>query len=119
MLMCITQFSKEKESIKELLKQFSKTLSALSYSTCCIHLKIEESNQASASYCDNEDIAEDLKNLLGLPSIPEYLQHTLQEKHPQINLLPDNLNLNPIEEKLASSIGSYLAFPISDYNKLL
>ncbi|MGH1439537.1 MAG: sensor histidine kinase [Cellvibrionaceae bacterium] len=121
MLMCITQFSRENETLKELLKSFSSTLATLCFSECCFHIKIKDNNHGEVSYCDqnDNDFINQFTHILGLPSIPEYLQHILSEKHPQIDLLPDVIDLTPIEKQLSTHIGSYLTFPIVAYEKVL
>lgn len=121
MLMCITQFSRDNESLSELLKSFSATLATLCFSECCFHIKIQENNQGEVNYCDkgDNDFINQFTRTLGLPPIPEYLQHILIEKHPQIDLLPEVIDLKPIEEQLDAHIGSYLTFPIVAYDKVL
>jgi signal transduction histidine kinase len=121
MLMCITQFSREKEPLQALLETFSNSLSTLCYSPCGFHIQIHKDNQGIINFCsnDNDELVKDLSISLGLPNIPDYLKTTLNEKKPQINLLPENINLNPIEEIIGTTIGSYLTFPISVYDKTL
>ncbi|MGH1486071.1 MAG: sensor histidine kinase [Cellvibrionaceae bacterium] len=121
MLMCITQFSRDNESLTELLKTFSSTLSTLCYSSCGFHIRIKNRTEGTIDYCDNKNdlITEKINNTLGLPSIPDYLQRTLDEKHPQINLLPENIDLKILENTIGEKIGSYLTFPIAAYDKVL
>jgi len=121
MLMCITQFSRDNEPLLDLLVKFSASLSNLCYSACSFHIKIKSNQKGTLCYCDHSD--EQLKNalhtLLALPSIPDYLQSVLNENHPQIDLLPEVMQLSAIEEKLGTTIGSYLSFPISAYGKVI
>lgn len=121
MLMCITQFSRQNELLPDLLKLFSKTLSTLCYSACSFHIKIKDNTQGAIDYCssDAENIIQDLNNILNLPSMPDFIHTTLDEKKPHINLLPDNINLKVIEEKTDCIIGSYLTFPITVYGNVL
>lgn len=121
MLMCITQFSRDKESLPELLKLFSTSLSTLCYSPCGFHIQIQNSTQGKIDYCSNETkgLVNDLNLALNLPKIPDYLHNTLEEKKAHINLLPDNIDLKDIEEKIDVTIGSYLTFPIKVYDKIL
>lgn len=121
MLMCITQFSRAKESLQDLLKTFSSSLSTLCYSPCGFHIKIHKDNQAVINFCsnDNEELIKELSISLGLPDIPDYLKTTLNEKKPQINLLPENINLKSIEDKIKTTIGSYLTFPITIYDNTI
>ncbi|WP_166422365.1 ATP-binding protein [Paraglaciecola sp. 20A4] len=121
MLMCISQFSRGTESVADLLKAFSSSLTALCYSSCCLHIKIQAHDQGHISYCDYEksDLVDNFNQVLGLPALPDYLKKTLDEQQPQINLLPEEINLDRIEQKLGEKIGSYLTFPIVAYNKTL
>jgi phosphoglycerate-specific signal transduction histidine kinase len=121
MLMCITRFSRDNESLTELLKVFSSTLSKLCCSSCSFHIHMKNIDQATIDYCDNdkEGMVEKLNQLLGLPKIPGYLQHSLDERQPQINLLPDDINLDAIQSQINENIGSYLTFPIIVYEKVL
>lgn len=121
MLMCISRFSKEKESISNLLKTFSSTLSVLCYATCSFHIKIESNSQGTIDYCnfEHESVINELNHIFNLPSLPTLLQNTLDEKQPQINLLPEELDLNFIEKYSGEKIGSYLTFPIIVYTKSL
>jgi len=121
MLMCITQFSREKESIAELLKKFSQTLSVLCYSSCSFHLKIKDNTHCEINYCDHEDsqLTDTFSSISGLPAVPDYLQHAFDEKHPQIDLIPEKTDLTDIESSLGVEIGSYLTFPIVAYNNVL
>jgi signal transduction histidine kinase len=121
MLMCISRFSRDNESIIDLLKIFSASLSALCYSTCCFHIKIQTNNQGIIDYCDvdNDNLLVNLKTLFKLPQIPHFLQHTLDEKQPQISLLPEDIDLNSLNSDITEKIGSYLTFPIVAYNKPL
>lgn len=121
MLMCITQFSRDKESLQDLLKTFSNSLSTLCYSPCGFHIKIRKDNLGIIDFCSNsnEDLVKNLSISLGLPTIPDYLKITLNEKKPQINLLPENISLKLIEEKIGTKIGSYLTFPISVYDNTI
>ena len=121
MLMCITQFSRANEPLHELLKTFSKTLESLCYSACSFHLKIVDQQQGRLDYCSQQQdgLMETIQQILGLPNLPQYLQNTLTEKHPQIDLLPDNVQFQSLEEKLQCKIGSYLTFPIVAYDKIL
>jgi len=121
MLMCITQFSRDHESLPVLLELFSASLSTLCYSPCGFHIKIQNANQGKIEYCSDktDGIIEHLNNTLNLPNIPNYLHATLEEKKPHINLLPENIDLKAIEEKIGCAIGSYLTFPITVYDKIL
>ena len=121
MLMCITQFSRDNENLGELLKSFSSTLSSLCYSACGFHINVQDKHLGKVEYCDqqNASLMVDFKNIFGLPNIPNYLQHILDEKHPQIDLLPEAIDLKIIEEKINTNIGSYLTFPIAAYDKVL
>ncbi len=121
MLMCITQLARENESLQDLLKIFSKSLSTLCYSPFGFHIKIGNDDQGCINFCSNNDekLLNDINNSLGLPNLPDYLKTTLNENKPQINLLPENINLKPIEERIGTTIGSYLTFPITVYNKTL
>jgi len=47
------------------------------------------------------------------------LQHTIDEKHPQIDLIPNKIDLSSIESHLQTTIGSYLTFPIVAYGNVL
>tara|TARA_R110002012_G_scaffold318732_1_gene537626 strand:- start:185 stop:2056 length:1872 start_codon:yes stop_codon:yes gene_type:complete len=121
MLMCMSQFSRSSESVAELLKIFSSTLSALCYSSCCLHIKILEHDRGSIEYCDSEAPAliDAFNRALHLPALPDFLKKTLDEKQPQINLIPEEIELGHVEEKLNVAIGSYLTFPIVAYSKAL
>ncbi len=121
MLMCITQFSKDNEPVNILLQNFSSTLSSLCYARCCLHIKVEDNTTGNITYHlpNNNELLTRYNQALNLPKLPNYLCSALDEKKPQINLLPENINLKPIEEELGFTIGSYLTFPISSYNKVL
>ena len=121
MLMCIAQFSKEAVSLKALLKEFSQTLAALSYASCSVHVKIKEHTQCAIDYCniDESDFIDNFSRLIGAPQIPDFLQHTIDEKHPQIDLIPNKIDLSSIESHLQTTIGSYLTFPIVAYGNVL
>lgn len=121
MLMCISQLSRNKESISELLKIFTASLSSLCYSICSFHIKIESNDKGVIDYCDSENnnIVNDLNTLFDLPEMPQFLKVSFDEKKPQINLLTDDKNLHIVEKNLEQKIGSYLAFPIISYNKSL
>jgi len=121
MLMCIAQFSREAVSIKDLLKEFSQTLAVLSYASCSVHIKIKEHDQCAIEYCniDENDFVDNFSRLIGVPQIPDYLQHTIDEKNPQIDLIPNKIDLSSIESQLQTTIGSYLTFPIVSYGNVL
>jgi len=121
MLMCITQFSREKESLHDLLNLFSKSLANLCYSPCGFHIQIKDSTKGKIDFCtnDTQELINDLNIALALPNIPSYLHNTLEEKKAHINLIPENINLASIEEKIGVTIGSYLTFPITVYDKIL
>jgi signal transduction histidine kinase len=119
MLMCISQFSRTNESLSDLLKSFSSTLAMLCHSACSFHIAIKDNQEGEIDFCDQQNIQQIVHQTLGLPKIPEYIQHTIDEKSPQINLLTDTTDLSAIEDQLDIKIGSYLSFPIVTYDKVL
>jgi len=72
-------------------------------------------------YCDHDasQLSNDIQDILGLPSIPDFLQQALNENQPQIDLLPEAIDLSTIELTINTKIGSYLIFPVSSYGKVL
>jgi signal transduction histidine kinase len=120
MLMCISQFSRTKEPLDELLKKFSASLSQLCHSACSFHLNLEDSEYGHINYCNHEDqtIVQDLNQAFGFPQIPRHLEKIINERHPQIDLLPESIKLQILENKIGKKIGSYLTFPITAYQKI-
>lgn len=121
MLMCITQFSRDKQPLAELLRLFSESLSTLCFSSFYFHAKVTNDNQGEIDYCNYAipELIAGLKKSFGLPTLPSYFQSTLDEKKPQINLLPESIDLEEVEKNTELTIGSYLTFPITVYSKTL
>ncbi|WP_181405086.1 sensor histidine kinase [Aestuariibacter sp. GS-14] len=121
MLVCITRFSRADENITALLSAFSAALASLCHACCSFEIYPE--NQAKfrvrSSGKDNIDILKTMQALMSGETLPACVSQAIDEKHPQISLLHDNAGLDLITRQLDTQIGSYLAFPVVVYKRVV
>lgn len=120
MLMCISQFSRANETTKELLSTFSQSLARLCHAaySCEIYISNDGYRASSAKDTPN-NMNEAFQSIFTCKSLPNFLLKTIEEQQPQIDLLHANSGIDALLSQSSASIGSYLAFPIVVYKRVL
>ncbi|WP_269520297.1 sensor histidine kinase [Alteromonas sp. BMJM2] len=120
MLMCISQFSRANETTKELLGTFSQSLAKLCHAAYSCEIYISNDDyRASAATDTPSNMIDAFDSLLTGKSLPNFLLKTIDEQQPQIDLLHATSGIDAILKQSSVVIGSYLAFPIVVYKRVL
>ena len=120
LLMSVTRFSRQGEDLSTLIDTFSQSLAELSFAAgyCRIKIASDGQGQLKSCYPESHDFSSQLSSVFGLPELPSYLRNALNEKKPQIDLLPDNSHFEATSELVGTPLGSYLVFPLTIYNRV-
>ncbi len=121
MLVCITRFSRADENITALLSTFSEALARLCHATCSFEIYIENQTgyRVRSAGVETAERVNALRQLLLNNQVPPSIRQAIDEKHPQINLLQENAGLESVISLIDEDIGSYLAFPVVVYNRVV
>jgi len=121
MLMCISQFSRANESTKALLNTFSHSLARLCHAAYSCEIYIENNNRyrAVAATDTPSNMADAFKNTFMGSTLPAFLLKAIEEQQPQIDLLHANSGIEAVLQQSSVTIGSYLAFPIVVYKRVI
>ncbi len=119
MLMSISRFSRQDESLSDLINVFSESLSNLCHAPYQFHIYVTKTDEWNLnSYrCDSKKSVDHLINILNPDSRPACLTQAMNERRAQINLLHEESGLETIVDSLDKKIGSYLTFPVVVYEK--
>lgn len=120
LLMSITRFSRRGESLVNLLDSFSRSLADMSFAAGYCHIQIGSDGlgKLKKSWPETEAFQNHITSTFSLPELPGYLRHALNEKKPQIDLLPDDQLFVATGELLQKPLGSYLVFPLVVYGRV-
>lgn len=121
MLMCISQFSRANESTKALLSTFSQSLARLCHAaySCEIYIDNNDGYRAVAAKDTPSAMSEAFTDVLTGKTLPNFLCKAIEERQPQIDLLNAHSGIDAILDQSSAPIGSFLAFPIVVYNRVL
>jgi signal transduction histidine kinase len=121
MLVCITRFSRGDEKLTALLSTFSNALARLCHAHCSFEIYLENTSRFRVRNSDiaGKDLVKTLQSLLSEGGLPASLAQAIEEQRPQIHLLDESGGLEPITQLIETHIGSYLAFPIVVYKRVV
>ncbi len=121
MLVCISRFSRADENITALLSIFSEALARLCHAACSFEIYIENQTgfRVKSTGTETAESASALGQLLRHNQVPTIIRQAIDEKHPQINLLQENAGIESVTSLIDDEIGSYLAFPVVVYNRVV
>jgi len=118
LLMSVTRFSRAQESIDELTQSFAEALSEFCFACLCLQARPpREARQAEVTVCYPEVNACPLAELTA--PLEALVQLAFAQKAPQVQLLPQELDVRAIEAQVGVAIGGYLAFPLVVYQKVV
>ena len=121
MLMCMTRFSRSDEGVTTLVKAFSSTLAGLCRASAFLHIQPNMEGRWLLGHTEGlpNEAETSMKQALNQTSLPFCLQHALDEKRPQINLLDNDTGLQAVTQSLPERIGSYFSFPLVVYGHVI
>ncbi len=121
LLVCITRFSRGDEKLTALLSTFSNALARLCHAHCSFEIYLENTSRFRVRGSDtaSNDLAKTMQALLSEGGLPASLAQAIEEQHPQIHLLDESGGLEPVTQLITTHIGSYLAFPIVVYKRVV
>lgn len=120
MLMCISQFSRANETTKVLLSTFSQSLARLCHAAYSCEIYINNDGYHAVAANDTpSDMNDAFESLFTGKALPNFLLKAIEEQQPQIDLLHANSGIDSVLDQSSTPIGSYLAFPIVVYKRVL
>lgn len=120
MLMCISQFSRANETTKVLLSTFSQSLARLCHAAYSCEIYINSDGYHAVAAKDTPSNMNDaFESLFTGKTLPNFLLKAIEEQQPQIDLLHANSGIDTVLDQSSAPIGSYLAFPIVVYKRVL
>lgn len=117
LLMSVTRFSRMSEGIDELTRSFACTLSEFCHAALCVQAKPQADLPALLSVCYPE-LDESPYSLLTDP-LQKLIDLAFTQKTPQVQLLPQTLDLAAVDAHLGTTIAGYLAFPLVVYGRVV
>jgi len=120
MLMCISQFSRANESTKVLLSTFSQSLARLCHAAYSCEIYINNDGYRVVAAKDTpSNMQNAFESVFSGKSLPNFLLKAIEEQQPQIDLLHADSGIDAVLEQSVAPIGSYLAFPIVVYKRVV
>lgn len=118
LLMSVTRFSRVQESIDSLTQSFAEALSAFCFSSLTLQARPPQENKPAAlNVCYPQPDSDPVKALTD--PLAGLVELAFSQKAPQVQLLPQELDISNIEDQLGEQIGGYLAFPLVVYERVV
>lgn len=117
LLMSITRFSRVNESVNSLIVPFSHALSEFCSACLCLQVKPGGDGQAQVAVVYPE--ADESPDTALVTPLQGLIDLSIKQKSPQVQLLPQELDIQRIEQHVGAVVGGYLAFPLLVYDNVV
>ncbi|KZN43813.1 sensor histidine kinase [Pseudoalteromonas luteoviolacea] len=121
LLMSVAHLHRNNNNVNEVMLKFMQALSSIACASVQCRIKVNAQGEGTITSCspDLGELESTLIQAFQLPALPPYLQRALNEKKPQIDLLPSIDSFSALSQLLKLKLSSYLIFPIVVYGKVL